>query len=457
MTHYYSLFLDSHLPPENVGNDRQKSDIQVSQTSNISYLTNLALDPPAHDNMVLNPNPPTQAECIRSSYMDNMTIHGLSKILTGVWWERIVWFSALCICIGVVIHFTIGFYTEYNSHDVRTEIRMHKAQNIPYPAATICPTDSLYSILCYKKKNLGTGYPCSTDTNTLYDQMWFPPSIPKSLLQFRNVAPHPIFTTCLVWNPYGNITSRWQLTQIQFKYFVIYLTLFFHDPNDFFNLAADDAVYANEKDEAKISFSDIQYFSRLPSPHPSNCKQGQFDNNLLPLPGPYTENKCKLNCVLKKSIAECGAIPDQYLTYAPQLQELLPKQSNRTDDDVARCIQEIFFSPSEEFPECHCPVSCTETLFKTKYSVSQHESSHLGPLLTFSFNSKIVTNITDIPSYPPEKFITDIGGWLGLFSGMSLLSLLEVTLFVTLSITAGYSKLKQHLTARRFHVNPSPA
>ena len=73
---------------------------------------------------------------IRTSYRDGLTIHGLTKLLTGVWWERIVWSVALAICVGIISYFTAGFFNEYSKHDVRTEIRMQIARNISYPTAS---------------------------------------------------------------------------------------------------------------------------------------------------------------------------------------------------------------------------------------------------------------------------------------------------------------------------------
>ena len=377
-------------------------------------------------------------ENIRTSYRDGLTIHGLTKLLTGVWWERIIWFVALFICIGVVAHFTKGFYVDFRKHDVRTEIRMHAAKNVSYPAVTVCQYNQLALLmeLCYKNSTV-FGYPCRTDTNnTLIDQLYYPSNR-------KYFTPHPIFSYCLIFNRYKNVTSNRKFYSIDFKGSVKSLYLYFHDQNDLFDIVDLTLNMERRNEKAIIFFSNIQHFTRLPYPHPSNCSSGKHGDNILP--GPYTDKKCQQTCRIKQLVAKCGAIPEQYLNYAPHLRTLLPRYNNLTDAAVRSCIIKAFGS----FAVCECRVSCTETLFKTRYTVSKHTIPAFGPMLEFNFDSKIITNITEIPTYPPEKFITDIGGWLGLFSGTSILSVLEIFLFLPLSVSAACQKLKRYLTERR--------
>ena len=92
-----------------------------------------------------------------------------------------------------------------------------------------------------------------------------------------------------------------------------------------------------------------------------------------------------------------------------------------------------------------------------KHTTSKNNRNGRGLAITLKFDSKTFTNITEIPAYPTEKFVTDRGGWLGLFTGMSALSVVEIILFVVLSLVALYRKIKQYLTTRRMNINPSPA
>ena len=153
-------------------------------------------------------------------------------------------------------------------------------------------------------------------------------------------------------------------------------------------------------------------------------------------------------------IAKCGALPDFVLQYAPNLRTLLPKQSHSTDGGIRRCFlyfNNLFYDKEEGCNDCR--VSCSEMTIK--HTVTK--KGDYGPTIELRFDSKSLTNITETAAYPAEKFVTDIGGWLGLFSGMSALSVVEIILFVVLSLVALYRKIKQYLSIRRLNINPTPA
>ena len=67
------------------------------------------------------------------------------------------------------------------------------------------------------------------------------------------------------------------------------------------------------------------------------------------------------------------------------------------------------------------------------------------------------TTINEVPAYPATKFVTDIGGWLGLFSGMSLLSMVELIVFTLLTLVGFYHHLKRFIKARRQLPNRDPS
>ena len=88
-------------------------------------------------------------------------------------------------------------------------------------------------------------------------------------------------------------------------------------------------------------------------------------------------------------------------------------------------------------PPCICRVSCHETSIKHKHSSTPTGNTRSGVKnVYFKYESNSYMEIKEFPSYPATKFVTDMGGWLGLFSGLSFLSILEVLLFVLLSVIA---------------------
>ena len=103
---------------------------------------------------------------------------------------------------------------------------------------------------------------------------------------------------------------------------------------------------------------------------------------------------------------------------------------------------------------CDCPLACKEVMFKTKYTSSLDSN---GIFIQIKYDSTMYTMIDELPAYPATKFVTDIGGWLGLFSGSSLLSLVELIVFTVLSLAGFCCKLKNFIRNRRLRRSENPS
>ena len=364
-----------------------------------------------------------------------------------------MWFLSLLICFGIICHFSLGFYSEYLSFDIRTEIRVLTSKNISFPAVTLCeaPSPSWDDFgLCYKNMSM-SGYPCSRE-NTLIKQVRI-----DSFSDLQYITPHELYPKCIVFNKFEKLTTNKNRSySVNFTPNVPGLLFQVHDQDDIFltdylfTLRAHRS-FIGYQDEVTVEFSDKKHFSRLPSPYPSNCSHGQYDDNLLPQP--YTAQKCEDTCRLRSMISQCKAVPQQFLNHSPKIQKLLPEHNNISDSEVRRCLWKAYnpgVFDQNTFIHCDCRVSCKEMTIKHKATSRAHEQSHhIGPTIIFTFDSNTFTEIEEFPLYPLTKFVTDIGGWLSLFSGMSLLSVVEIIVFIVLSLLALLHKLKRSLSTRR--------
>ena len=86
-----------------------------------------------------------------------------------------------------------------------------------------------------------------------------------------------------------------------------------------------------------------------------------------------------------------------------------------------------------------------------EYEVEPKACSGSGVTITFEYLMTTYTEIVEVPAYPWSKFITDIGGWLSLFSGMSALSLLEIFIFIPLATVHLWRKMRN--VGRRYTIN----
>ena len=140
--------------------------------------------------------------------------------------------------------------------------------------------------------------------------------------------------------------------------------------------------------------------------------------------------KCENTCIFQRMLSKCGNVIQQWQKYIPKAKPL------NTTHGVKLCLQNIIVDELDSL-SCNCPVGCQEMHMETETSM---EPCSEGSSVKFSYQSNTYTEIVEVPAYPASKFITDIGGWLSLFSGMSALSLLEVVIFIPLAIIAYYKR-----------------
>ncbi|CAF0905049.1 unnamed protein product [Brachionus calyciflorus] len=178
----------------------------------------------------------------------------------------------------------------------------------------------------------------------------------------------------------------------------------------------------------------------------------------------YSQKFCQKICLQKYIYEKCKCMD---LSLPP-----LTKQINKnltgcleTDFDC-RDEAEIEFFNSNLVDKCNsfCPLECTETIFSTEISSTSFptewylenfirkieaqennsnasdESSML--LVNIFYNDLIYTIIEESPEVTPEFLLGQIGGYLGLFIGISVLSCMENVELVILFILHYYEKRK---------------
>ena len=80
-------------------------------------------------------------------YQESFTCHGLSRILRGSIWERVLWFLLLMgslTFIGFLTHYLVAEYFEFK---IRTEVRVLDAEEIALPSITLCSVASTIWII----------------------------------------------------------------------------------------------------------------------------------------------------------------------------------------------------------------------------------------------------------------------------------------------------------------------
>ena len=129
--------------------------------------------------------------------------------------------------------------------------------------------------------------------------------------------------------------------------------------------------------------------------------------------------------------SKCGDVIQQWQKYLPKT------KAQSKEKGVWACLKGILQNELKDL-RCDCPISCNEMYIESKVDLKECN----GIKVDFEYLSGTYTEIVELPAYPASKFITDIGGWLSLFSGMSALSLLELVIFTPLATITVCKKIK---------------
>ena len=149
-------------------------------------------------------------------------------------------------------------------------------------------------------------------------------------------------------------------------------------------------------------------------------------------PSPYTRKKCELTHLFLKMLSHCDNVPNHWKQYVrPHHKKSWNyKNYDRTDENIVDCLW-TYLDDREELPQLgfeRCPLPCEEVIYQTEFRQIANTSDTISAFY-FSFRTKTITEVHEIAVYTTDDFFSDVGSWLGLLVGMSVLSLVEIVAF----------------------------
>ena len=184
---------------------------------------------------------------------------------------------------------------------------------------------------------------------------------------------------------------------------------------------------------------------RMPSPYGNCTEQEQIQNNVYD--GRYSYLACQKACIQSTMKEECNCIDDinTLFTHVPICDIL-----NRTQ---VKCREKINHMFERDELACNCVQRCAETSYSTQYSTTRWPSdkyegylfsalSHVPVIqdvlvegidqtlknivkLQFTFEELNTQTITEAPKYTELDLFSNIGGLLGLYVGVSIVTVFE--------------------------------
>ena len=402
-------------------------------------------------------------------YIENTTAHGLVRIFRGHVALRIFWLIIVLVAAGGCLNNCIDRIIFLASNPNSTATSIIREQPISFPAVTICnlnplTMDGLKNVgiinnatgtsniedvrsvlnfipdgsqasfnLC---KAIATSGP-AIDLNTLYRTAGHKEEefILSCTFLDSNCTLEPVLTglgRCFTFNRNGTYNTSgtgirqglslfMDIQQEQYvasSYFDAGVRINIHSPNEF-PMPIDRAIAVAAGRNAFIG---------LTTRNMTDTREGAGCNRA----DGYSATGCLLGCQAENIVKQCGCSFVDNCTY----------------HDLC-CINSQAFANIL----CDCPSACSNTEYRVFNSYSSLPASYVSSSFMGRDNERVPENIigvnvyfetlnvetlTTSPAYNPVSLLSDIGGQLGLFLGISVISVLE---FVTWLADEGYQRL----------------
>ena len=163
-------------------------------------------------------------------------------------------------------------------------------------------------------------------------------------------------------------------------------------------------------------------------PYPSNCSSRKTLFSHV-----YTVVSCEEECLFKEVYQTCGDVPDIWRKHLES-----PVKSYQGEEylNQTACIWHMInmYLNGEFSLRCQCLTACKVVSYKAEVKrVGESKHNEWGFFISYAPSRK-ETHIKQVPDYTLEEFLGAFGGILGLCVGASLLSVIEILLYITLHI-----------------------
>ena len=389
-------------------------------------------------------------------YVNSFTVHGLTRIVSGNIYEKIIWSTIVLTAMVIAVYITRGFVIKYLSHEIYIDLHSVTKEKAFHPSVTFC-----LGAFMTMYKQFYCGYPmfmqpdqsipCLNETRKSHlpfkrrsDALWsngiFHVIRCSANTECGNQAHFmPSENTkgaCITWNwnktlyeVYSKATIEFQIEKDVFQIFnqqmTVHVIIHEHEIKGQF-LNPQINIIPNQTYHLHIRKSVTK---RLPSPFPSNCTNNKPNNAF---PGKYTRRTCVILDFDIATYKRCGDIRDFSIRYIPSDIKRKYKQ-HRNISDTNHC----FIEKNIEDATPNCPMPCSESNYDMNSFVLPYIGTQRSSAATYSLqigyqklDSYDVVEERELYSW--DKLASEFGGLLGLVIGASMLSVVEIMVYLFL-------------------------
>ena len=144
------------------------------------------------------------------------------------------------------------------------------------------------------------------------------------------------------------------------------------------------------------------------------------------------------SCTLNTLISSCDDVLDYWKDFVPD--EIARGKKNLTDQKRYNCVKDFIISlASLRFHDCDCPFQCNEIAYTVRWNRIHQDWDGYWRIF-FKFPNFTLKKVTEVADYTIFDLLAELGGYLGLFSGVSALSLIEVAILLIVSVAVFFKK-----------------
>ena len=381
----------------------------------------------------------------KESYVGSFTAHGLSKILTGRKAERIFWLFSVLAVLSIATYLCSNYFQRYFKYEVQTNRKAEKMLEMPLPAIMLCQ-----DIFCFNSKKIIMDY--KTGKYVLSSKPCLPIELSLDTTE-SNVTKH-LGDKCLIVNRmtqkhvtvpvHMSITSRHSYPDV---------LIAIGDPDMYSGLTTFlfNDLLLPRLCSATISIERTSYKQLSSSNCTTSMDREHFFSDI------YSKEVCIQSCYLRKMLQSCGTVIDNWTNYTKLVKvSSNEKEQLKNHTQTVACILNLVEQMRHHrVPnECHCPKSCNEVKYDVQIAqprwypcsypikcpgdVNNVSDDCARIKLTFKYQSNKFKSVEEIPAYSLSNLAADTGSIVGAMTGISLLSIAEVLVFIFICLVGKF-------------------
>ncbi|XP_028141320.1 pickpocket protein 28-like isoform X2 [Diabrotica virgifera virgifera] len=180
----------------------------------------------------------------------------------------------------------------------------------------------------------------------------------------------------------------------------------------------------------------------------------------------YTQQNCQVECLTNYTLAKCGCIAyhmphvkDTPICGSGSQKCMFEAQTELLTREVESGIENFETETRDAVNDCDCLPACTSLTYNAEYSQAKYEWEKLFQAFRVNFSEFPGIQLTRLTVFFKEQqfitsernelygqtdFLASCGGILGLFTGFSFLSIVEIFYFLTLRLMCNVKHYGRH-------------